>query len=123
MSRAKEGSRTPTRVTPLEPEPRPVLGFGESSSCFSTGRGRYVGQQKAAPIRSKDRNSGARTETSSTGKLTSGKKVRVTQGLSKGAEGKVLGVFGSFGSNEPLYRVGLGGIGRVIRETYLEVVE
>ncbi len=51
-----------------------------------------------------------------------GTKVRVTQGLSKGAEGKVLGVFGSFGANEPLYRVELGGIERVIRETYLEVV-
>ncbi len=51
-----------------------------------------------------------------------GARVRVTAGLSQGKEGKVLGLFGTFGPNETLYRIELDGIERVIRHTYLEVV-
>lgn len=122
MSSAKEGTRTLTGVTPLEPEPTSGTGKRQSLRVVGSKRGVSVGQQKTAANRGQVGNSGACTETSATGKLRHGQGVRITQGLSAGKLGKVLGLFGTFGPNEPLYRIELDGIERVIRHTYLEVV-
>jgi hypothetical protein len=59
--RAKEGSRTLTGVTPLEPESTAPGGFSELWRRFSESARADVGSQKTAVKRARTENTGART--------------------------------------------------------------
>jgi hypothetical protein len=87
MNRAKEGSRTPTRVTPLEPEGT-VPSEKQQSSCTVTDiRDHKVRPQNAAGNSRSPQDNGACTGIP----FAPGDVVEITDGMSKGLRGTVLG--------------------------------
>lgn len=123
MPGAKEGSRTPTRVTPLEPEAASLRGITESVREVSSGGCVGVVTQYAARNGRAPTNSGACT-TTPIGEIRPGDRVVVIAGLASGLTGRVLErtriMFGPL----PTFAVELpGSLGvRVIRADYLQVV-
>jgi hypothetical protein len=109
MSSAKEGGRTPTRVTSLEPEGTARERFAERAREVRSKKGANVVTHETAGYRTTPRNTGACTGSRiDTFHLVPGAHVVITGGSASGSSGTLTQLSRYTFGSQPVWEIDLG---------------